>query len=326
MIAFVTGVTGQDGHHMARLLLSKGVEVIGLTRNVKRAESEFEGEAFTGLALAPLDYADPESFGSLFRHYRPELVFNFAAKATGVGMYVDPGEITRLNGTFVLDILEAIRNDVNPERTSFCQASSSEMFGNTQESPQGESTAFRPRSPYGVAKLFAHNMLGVYRSAFGIRASAAILYNHESCRRTTNFVTRKITNGAARISLGLDSILELGSLDITRDWGYAPEYVNAMWLMAMSSKQEDYVVATGKLNTVRHLCEVAFDYLGLDYSQHVKANLADTRISQSVNLHGNPSKIHDDLGWSAHRSIEEVIIQMVDHDLELLRNQIRPQI
>jgi GDPmannose 4,6-dehydratase len=318
MIAFVTGITGQDGHHMARLLLSKGVEVVGLTRDVTRASAEFTDKAFEGLALEPLDYNEPGAFGRLFRRYRPEQVFNFAAKATGVGMFDAPAEMTRLNGTFVLDILEAIRHDVQPGRTSFCQASSSEMFGDVQVSPQDENTAFRPRSPYGAAKLFAHNMLGVYRAAFGIRASSAILYNHESVRRSTQFVTRKIASGVARISLGLDSVLKLGPLDTTRDWGYAPEYVDAMRLMALAEQPTDYVVATGKLNTIQHLCAIAFGHLGLDYTAHVQANSADTRVSHSVNLHGNPSKIRNDLGWSAQRSIDEIMIEMVEHDLSLL--------
>jgi GDPmannose 4,6-dehydratase len=318
MIAFVTGVTGQDGHHMARLLLSKGIEVVGLTRDVTRATAAFTDPAFEGLKLEPLDYAEPGAFGRLFRQYRPEQVYNFAAKATGVGMFDAPAEMTRLNGTFVLDILEAIRHDAQPSRTSFCQASSSEMFGDVQVSPQDETTAFRPRSPYGAAKLFAHNMLGVYRSAFGIRASSAILYNHESWRRSTQFVTRKIANGAARISLGLDSVLKLGPLDITRDWGYAPEYVDAMRLMALAEQPTDYVVSTGKLNTIRHLCAIAFGHLGLDYKAHVQGNAADTRISHSVNLHGNPSKIRNDLGWSAQRSIDDIMIEMVEHDLSLL--------
>jgi len=319
MIAFVTGVTGQDGHHMARQLLSMGVEVVGLTRDVTRAKTEFTDGAFQGLKLEFLDYAEAGAFGRLFRRYRPEQVFNFAAKATGVGMFDAPAEMTRLNGTFVLDILEAIRHDAQPERTSFCQASSSEMFGDVSVSPQDEGTTFRPRSPYGAAKLFAHNMLGVYRSAFGIRASSAILYNHESWRRSTQFVTRKIANGAARISMGLDSVLKLGPLDITRDWGYAPEYVYAMRLMALAEQPSDYVVATGRLHTIRHLCSIAFGHLGLDYTAHVQANAADNRINHSVNLHGNPSKIRNDLGWSAHQSINDIMIEMVEHDLSLLR-------
>lgn len=320
MIAFVTGVSGQDGHHMTRLLLGQSITVVGLARDVSRAKSEFADPTFDSMLFETFDYAETGAFDRLFRKYRPELVFNFAAKATGAGMFDAPTEMTRLNGTFVLDILEAIRNDPEPERTAFCQASSSEMFGDVQASPQDENTPCRPRSPYGAAKLFAHNMLGIYRSAFEIRASSAILYNHESCRRSSQFVTRKIANGAARIFMGLDMVLKLGSLETTRDWGYAPEYVEAMYLMARSAQPADYVVATGKLSTIRHLCEVAFGHLGLDYTMHVQANVADVRVSHSVNLHGNSLKIKNMLGWSAKRSIDSIIVEMVEHELSLLRN------
>jgi GDPmannose 4,6-dehydratase len=321
MKAIVTGISGQDGYFMARLLLNKGIEVVGLSRDPDAHTLEFSGPEFAGLILEPFDYAASGAFDRTFKYHQPELVFNFAAKATGQGMFDAPAEMTRLNATFVLDILEAIRHSPNRERTAFCQASSSEMFGNVTESPQNELTPFRPKSPYGAAKLYAHQMIGIYRSAFGVRCCSAILYNHESVRRSAQFVTRKIANGVARVKLGLDDHLQLGALDMSRDWGYAPEYVRAMYAMATAPHAEDYVVATGRLNSVRRLCEIVFSHVGLDYTDYVRVNSTAARINHSTDLHGDPSRIARELGWRAERRIEEIMTEMVDYEMALFRGQ-----
>ena len=318
MKAIVTGITGQDGYYMAQLLLREGIGVIGLARDPKSSREQFPLPQFAGLEFEKFDYNHPGLFEKVFRKYQPNFVFNFAAKATGQGMFDAPSEMIRLNGTFVLDILEVIRNSPDPERTSFCQASSSEMFGNAQLSPQDESVPFWPKSPYGAAKLFAHNMVGIYRDVYGLRCCSAILYNHESIRRSAQFVTRKIANGAARISLGLQGHLQLGALDTSRDWGYAPEYVRAMYLMAAREQPADYVVATGKLNTIRRLCEIAFGHVGLKYNDYVRIDAKNARVNPSIGLHGDPSRILRDLGWRAEFSIEKIISEMVDYELSIL--------
>lgn len=318
MKAIVTGVTGQDGYYMAQLLLREGIDVIGLARDPERSRQQFSLPQFAGLVIERFDYNVFGAFERVFQKHQPEFVFNLAAKATGQGMFDAPAELTRLNGTFVLDILEAIRNSPRPERIAFCQASSSEMFGNVQVSPQDEATPFRPKSPYGAAKLYAHNMVGIYRAAYGIRCCSAILYNHESIRRSTQFVTSKIANGAARISLGLQDHLQLGALDTSRDWGHAPEYARAMYLMASSAQPADYVVATGKLNTIRRVCEIAFNRVGLNYHEYVRIDTSGARYNPSIDLLGNPSRIAHDLGWRAERDLEKIITEMVDHQLAML--------
>jgi GDPmannose 4,6-dehydratase len=234
-----------------------------------------------------------------------DLVFNYAAKATGQGMFDAPQEISRLNGGFVLDILEAIRASPRREAIAFCQASSSEMFGNVTETPQSETTPFRPKSPYGAAKLYAHNLVGIYRSVYGIRCSSAILYNHESVRRSNQFVTKKIAHAAASIKLGRFRSLTLGSLD-------------AMYRMARADAPDDFVVATGRLSTVRDLCEIAFGHVGLDYREFVETQKSDFRVADSVNLHGDPSRIRERLGWEARTSIRDVMTGMVDHELKII--------
>ena len=318
MKAIVTGITGQDGYYMAQLLLREGIKVVGLARDPESSKQQFPISEFEGLEFEQFDYSENGAFDKVFQKHDPEFIFNFAAKATGMGMFDAPSEMIRLNGTFVLDILEALRNSPNPERTSFCQASSSEMFGNVKVVQQDESTSFLPKSPYGAAKVYAHNMVAIYRATYGIRCCSAILYNHESIRRSTQFVTRKIANAAARISLGLQDYLQLGGLEMLRDWGYAPEYVRAMYLMARREKPTDYVVATGKLNSVRRLCEIAFDCVGLNYTDYVRVDANSVRPNPSVSLHGNPSKIFNELGWQADFTIEKIIREMVFHELSTL--------
>jgi GDPmannose 4,6-dehydratase len=315
--AIVTGVAGQDGFYMTRLLLDKGLSVLGVSSDLQHAKEQFECCGTNGLTLASYDYAKVGNFAKILDDFAPDLVFNFAAKATGQGMFDVPYEMNRINGAFVLDILEALRQSNRRERIAFCQASSSEMFGSVVDTPQTEATPFRPKSPYAAAKLYAHQMVGIYRSTYGLRCCAAILYNHESIRRPTQFVTRKIAHGAALIKRGKTDHLSLGSLDAIRDWGYAPEFVQAMYLMATSPRPDDYIVATGRLNTVRHLCEVAFNHLGLDYSRYVRIDASAKRIVESALLHGNASKIHQELGWKAVRTIEETMIELVDHEMTL---------
>lgn len=314
MRAIVTGVSGQDGYYMTRLLLAQGYSVVGLSRNVVRASAEF-GDRPRGLELLQFEPERRGFFSDVVREIAPTHIFNFAALATGAGMFDDPVEMTRVNASLVVDILEAIRHSGRSESISFCQASSSEMFGDVIETPQSEETPFRPKSPYGAAKLYAHNMVGIYRAAYGLRCCSAILYNHESVRRTDKFVTKKVARGAAEIKLGLRSELSMGDLSTSRDWGYAPEFMEALHAMSCNKVSNDYVVATGKLTTLHRLCEIAFRYLGLDYCSYVSAGVEDLRRSSSIDLCGNPKKIENDLGWRARRSIEEIMVEMVDFEL-----------
>jgi GDPmannose 4,6-dehydratase len=320
MRAIVTGVSGQDGYYMSELLLGLGHHVLGLTTNLSGARAALRPLQSTSLNLAEFDYRALGGITDVINSFRPDMIFNLAAKATGQGMFDEPQVMSRLNGSFALDILEAIRGSADRREIVFCQASSSEMFGNVENCPQSELTPFYPKSPYGAAKLYAHHMINIYRSAYAIRACSAILYNHESVRRSTHFVTKKIANGAARIKLGLDRQLELAGLDSLRDWGYAPEYMQAMYLMATAPEPTDYVVATGKLNSVRRLCELAFGCVDLDYRQYIKVNSQAQRITHSVNLQGNPAKIREMLGWSATRSVEQIMPELVAHELQLLQS------
>lgn len=314
--ALVSGIAGQDGHYMARLLLARGFEVVGLTSRADAADAiraEFAGAAVEVIAF---DFAVPNAVAAVIESVRPALIFNFAAKATGQGMFDDPVAMTRINGVFPTEILEAIRR-VDPT-IGFCQASSAEMYGEVAEMPQNERTAFRPKSPYGAAKLYAHNMVGIYRSAFGLRCCSAILYNHESVRRGPAFVTRKIARAAASINLGLTDRLVLGSIDQVRDWGYAPEYVEAMYRMAVAEAPDDYVVATGRLTSVERVCEICFGHLGLDYTRYLEIDPAFQRPINSTSLQGDPAKIRAALGWSAETSIESILTEMVDFDYAAL--------
>lgn len=249
----------------------------------------------------------------------PDFIFNLASFATGGGMFDEPHAMARLNGVFVLEILEAIRHSPRRADIAFVQASSSEMFGDVSEMPQSETTALRPKSPYGAAKQFGHVMVGIYRRSFNVRASSAILYNHESIRRSQAFVTKKIARAAARISLGLETELLLGALDISRDWGYAPEYVDALWRMARASEADDYVVATGRLTRIRDLVEMAFAPLGLAWEQYVRIDPRWVRPVESLGLCGNPGKIAERLGWKAKTGIAQIIREMVAHELAIAR-------
>lgn len=315
MKAIVTGISGQDGHFMTEILLAAGYEVLGLTSNSDKLFDVRSAWQNDKVVCEVLDYDVVGGINDVVQRFRPNLIFNFAAKATGHGMFDDPLKMLRLNGGFVLDILEAIRT-IDPG-IRFCQASSAEIFGHVTESPQSESTCFRPKSPYGSAKGYAHNMIGIYRNAHNLLASSAILYNHESNRRSPDFVTKKIARAAAAIKMGRQNELLLGSLEMQRDWGFAPEYTEAMYLMAISDEPTDYVIATGKLTTVRRVCEICFDHCGLDYRRYVKSDPRFKRSIETTNVCGNPEKIKKSLGWTAKKTIEQILIEMVDLEIKL---------
>ncbi|HEX8621012.1 MAG TPA: GDP-mannose 4,6-dehydratase [Allosphingosinicella sp.] len=314
-VALVTGVEGQDGRYMADLLRAEGWRVIGTTRSAdpKRSAALREG----GIELVEWDLLDQDRLVDLLRGGRPSQIYNFAAYSTGSGMYDDPIGIAQVNGLAVTRILEAIRA-VDPA-IRFCQASSSEMFGQPLESPQREETPFNPRSPYGAAKLYGHNLIGIYRGRFGLFACSAILFNHESPYRTVDFVTRKVSRAAAAIKLGLATDLALGNLDARRDWGFAGDTVRAMRLMLRADEADDYVVATGSTHSVRDLCEAAFAHVGLDYRDYVRVSAADFRPVEARQLVGDPAKAKRCLGWEPTVGFAELVEMMVEADLGRLR-------
>ena len=314
MKAIVTGVTGQDGFYLTRLLLDQGISVVGLSRDASAARVMFANVAGP-LTLETFDYGAAGAFAEVLVRHEAELIFNLAAKATGVGMFDMPNEVCRLNGSFVLDVLEAIRHSPRGEAIRFCQASSSEMFGFVSTAPQTETTPMRPKSPYGAAKLYAHNLVRIYRDTYGLRCCSAILYNHESVRRSSQFVTMKIARAAAAIRVGKQEVLTLDSLDGCRDWGYAPEFVDAMYKMAVAEAPDDYIVATGRLSSVRELCELAFEHVGLDYRQFVTTQAVNPRVADSVNLLGDPAKIASTLGWRSAFTVRDIMIELVNHEM-----------
>ncbi len=318
--ALITGISGQDGWWMASRLLNQGNQVLGLSQDPYSALKRLPESLPSGFTIARLDVSAPDVPDCIAEHidrFKPHLIFNFAARATGTGMFEAPTDMSRLNGTFVLDILEAIRNSERCEEIRFVQASSSEMFGSAETMPQDEYTSLRPKSPYAAAKAYAHHLIGVYRGAWGLHTSSAILFNHESTRRSADFVTRKIARGAVRIKLGLEQELKLGTLDAMRDWGHAEEYVEAMHLMALAPRADDYVIATGRQHTLRDVCEFAFARVGLQWQDYVRVDSNVARAVQTVGLLGNPSKIQCQLGWKARRGISEIISEMVDNEMIL---------
>jgi len=314
--ALIAGVTGQDGMYLTELLLAKGYRVIGAVRDCKRAAKSLPLDLKKSVELIEWDLMDQHRMTEVLKEYRPEEIYNFAAFSSGAGMYDDPVGIGEVNGLAVTRTLESIRAvDVNMR---FCQASSREIFGEAVESPQNEQTAVNPRSPYGAAKLYADGMIRIYRQRYGLFACSAILFNHESPRRDLEFVTRKITHEAARIKLGLTKELQLGNLDARRDWGYAKDYVRAMWLMLQQSRPDNYVLATGETYSVRQLCEYAFEHVGLDYRDYVCVETAACRPDEDVQLVGDASKARHDLDWQPRVNFIELIHMMVDADLAML--------
>ena len=318
--ALITGVTGQDGSYLAELLLDEGYEVIGVVRRSSTVTFERIAHIQDRLTLVSGDLLDEVSLIHILRDHRPQEVYNLAAQSfvqASWGQPVLTGETTALGVTRVLD---AIRT-VDPEIRVY-QASSSEMFGKVQAVPQDEETPFYPRSPYGVAKVYGHWITVNYRESYDLHASSGILFNHESPRRGLEFVTRKVTNGVARIKLGLDKTLSLGNLDAERDWGYAADYVRAMYLMLQQDSPDDYVVATGETHEVRELCEIAFSVAGLNYEDHVVLDERFLRPAEVDLLIGDPTKAETVLGWEREVDFPTLVQMMVESDIEQLTRQI----
>lgn len=315
-VALITGITGQDGSYLAEFLLGKNYRVYGLVRRSSTINFERINHLQNVVELVPGDLLDQSSLITALQKAEPDEVYNLAAQSfvpTSWSQPVLTGEFTALG---VTRMLEAIRV-VNP-RIRFYQASSSEMFGMVSESPQNENTRFYPRSPYGVAKLYGHWITVNARESYGLYTCSGILFNHESPRRGIEFVTRRVSYNVARIKLGLQDKLKMGNLDAERDWGFAGDYVRAMWMMLQQETPSDYVIATGQTRTVKVLLEVAFDHVGLKWQDHVEIDPELLRPADVHHLRGDYSKASDELGWKPVVSFEELIGMMVDSDLRLL--------
>ncbi len=315
--ALITGVTGQDGSYLAELLLEKGYQVYGTVRRTSSHGYERIEHLLSRLELLPADLLDQHSLTQVIQDVKPDEVYNLGAQSyvpTSWSQPVLTGEFTALG---VTRILEALRL-AHPE-ARFYQASSSEMFGKAQETPQRETTPFHPRSPYGVAKVYGHWITVNYRESYGMYAVSGILFNHESPRRGLEFVTRKVTDGVARIKLGLSSELRLGNLDALRDWGFAGDYVEAMWRMLQLDEPQDYVIGTGVTHSVRDLVELAFSHADLDWRQHVVTDPKFVRPAEVDILQADPTRAREELGWEPKVSFGQMISDMVDADLERLR-------
>ena len=314
--ALITGVTGQDGSYLAELLLSKGYEVVGMVRRTSHHSYERIEHLLDKVEIVAADLLDQHSLTQVLQETRPDEVYNLAAQSYVPTSWTQPvltGEFTALG---VTRILEAIRL-VHPG-ARFYQASSSEMFGRVQETPQREGTPFYPRSPYGVAKVYGHWITVNYRESYGIYAVSGILFNHESPRRGIEFVTRKVTDGVARIKLGLAQELRLGNLDARRDWGFAGDYVDAMWRMLQQPDAEDYVIGTGTAHSVRDLVQAAFDHVGLDWEKHVVQDPRYMRPAEVDVLLADPRKAEQRLGWKPTVAFPELVAMMVDADIARL--------
>ncbi len=323
--ALITGITGQDGSYLAELLLDKGYEVIGMVRRSSTTNFERIAHLQDRVVLDPYtssgDLLDEASLISILREYRPNEVYNLAAQSFVQTSFAQPvltGEITALGVTRLLDAIRIVDPSIR-----FYQASSSEMFGKVQEVPQKETTPFYPRSPYGVAKLYGHWITVNYRESYDLHASSGILFNHESPRRGMEFLPRKVSHGVARIKLGLDDSLMLGNLDAERDWGYAGDYVEAMWLMLQQDHADDYVVASGKTHSVRRFCEIAFEHVGMQWEDHVRIDERFMRPAEVDLLIGDAKKANDVLGWAPRTSFEDLVTMMVDADIELLSGRLK---
>ncbi len=316
--ALITGITGQDGSYLAELLLGKGYEVIGLHRRSSTVTFERISHLADRLTLVAGDLLDEASMIRVLRDHKPSEVYNLAAQSFVQTSFAQPtltGEVTALGVTRLLDAILLVDPSIR-----FYQASSSEMFGKVLEVPQSEATPFYPRSPYGVAKVYGHWMTVNYRESYGIHASSGILFNHESPRRGLEFVTRKVSFSAAAIKLGIQTNVSLGNLDAQRDWGFAADYVKAMWLMLQQDEPGDYVIATGVTNPVSELCRIAFDQVGLDWQDHVVIDERFMRPAEVDLLIGDPSKAKASLGWEPEVTFEELIRMMVDADLAALKS------
>jgi GDPmannose 4,6-dehydratase len=314
--ALITGITGQDGSYLAEFLLAKGYEVVGVVRRTSHHSYERIEHLLDRITIVPADLLDQHSLTQVVQEAQPEEVYNLAAQSYVPTSWTQPvltGEYTALG---VTRMLEAIR--LACPRAKFYQASSSEMFGRVVETPQRETTPFYPRSPYGVAKVYGHWITVNYRESYDMFAVSGILFNHESPRRGIEFVTRKVTDGVARIKLGLARELRMGTLDARRDWGFAGDYVEAMWLMLQQERPADYVIGTGTTHSVQYLCETAFAHVGLDWREHVVQDPRFMRPAEVDLLLADPAKAERELGWRPTVSFERLVAMMVDADLERL--------
>jgi GDPmannose 4,6-dehydratase len=316
--ALITGINGQDGSYLAEFLLSKGYRVVGTTPDTSSDQQRIL-HIRDRIEIIETDLLHQPLVEDMLRKYQPHEVYNFAARASSRDLWTEPVSSGDLNGLAVARILDSISKF--DSRIRFVQASSSEVFGNTSETPQAETTPFQPRNPYGIAKAYGHWATVIYREHRNLFACSSILYNHESPRRGLEFVTRKISRAAARISLGKEKELRLGRLDARRDWGFAGDYVQAMWLMLQQSHPDDYIVATGETHSVRDFCGLAFAHVGLDYRNYVIEDSANRRPEESVLLVGDPSKAHRALSWKPTVSFQDLVRMMVDADLELIHKQ-----
>jgi GDPmannose 4,6-dehydratase len=319
--ALITGITGQDGSYLAEFLLEQGYEVIGMVRRTSTVNFNRIEHIQEEIELVSGDLLDQGSLMSIIREHRPDEVYNLAAQSFVPTSWEQPvftGGVTALG---VTRVLEAIRT-VAPE-TRFYQASSSEMFGKVREVPQNEGTPFYPRSPYGVAKVYGHWITVNYRESYDLFACSGILFNHESPRRGLEFVTRKTTYGVAKIKLGLADELRLGNLDSKRDWGFAGDYVRAMWLMLQQEEPDDYVVGTGETHSIQELCEAAFGYVDLDWREYVKQDPRFMRPAEVDLLVSDPSEAQRVLGWEPKVDFRELIAMMVEADIALLKEHYR---
>lgn len=317
--ALITGITGQDGSYLAEFLLSKGYKVYGLVRRSSVEKFDNINHIKDKIELVQGDLTDQNSLNFMIKEINPDEVYNLAAQSFVPTSWNQPlltGDVTALG---VARMLEAIR--LNNPKIKCYQASSSEMFGKVQETPQNEKTPFYPRSPYGVAKVYGHFITVNYRESYNIFACSGILFNHESPRRGLEFVTRKVTYAVARIKLGLQKELRMGNLDAKRDWGFAGDYVQAMWLMLQQDKADDYVISTGETHSVRELLEIAFGHVGLDYKDYTIVDTKYLRPAEVDLLCGDSTKAKNVLQWTPKVTFQELVKMMVDHDLELLEGR-----
>jgi len=321
MRALVTGITGQDGSYLAEFLLEKGYEVYGMVRRSSTETFERIIHIRDKINMIHGDLLDQNSLSTILREIHPDEVYNLAAQSFVPTSWTQPVLTAQFNAVGVTRLLEAIRH-FDP-KIKFYQASSSEMFGKVREVPQTEKTPFYPRSPYGIAKVYAHWITVNYRESYDMFACSGILFNHESPRRGLEFVTKKITDGAARIKLGLSEELRLGNLDAKRDWGYAGDYVRAMWMMLQQEKPDNYVISTGENHAVKEFVEIAFDHLDLDYTKYVKIDSRFVRPAEVDMLLGDSTYAHEKLGWKPRVSFSELVKMMVDYDLEKYKKLMR---
>lgn len=319
--ALITGITGQDGSYLAEFLLDRGYEVYGVVRRASTETFERIQTIKNRLQLVQADLTDQVSMINVISEVRPREIYNLAAQSFVPTSWQQPiltGDVTALGVTRVLEAIRVVDRAIR-----FYQASSSEMFGHVRETPQNELTPFYPRSPYGVAKVYGHWITVNYRESYDMFAVSGILFNHESPRRGLEFVTRKITHGVARIKHGLQSELVLGNLDAKRDWGFAKDYVRAMWMMLQQDEPEDFVVSSGETHTVREVCDIAFAHVGLDWQDHVRQSQEYYRPAEVHELLGDCSRARAKLGWEPETSFEELIQLMVDADMAVVSRQIR---